>query len=184
MFWELIATVFAGLGAAGIALAGRHLTAKRLPSWAVPVCAGLGMLGFQVYSEYSWFQHQSGLLPEGIVVVKRVQETTYWRPWSYVFPQTVRFMAVDGGKAAVNRENPDLVLADIYVFERRLPARRVPQVFHCAQKASAVFSENLQIPGAGETLSDQWHSLGDDHPLLVAVCEGPLTATLGGSSAL
>jgi len=71
MFWELIATVFAGLGGAGIALLLRKLTKQSTPKWLVPVFAGGAMLGFQIQGEYDWYDHQASLLPEGVVVVKR-----------------------------------------------------------------------------------------------------------------
>jgi len=95
MIWELVATVFAGLGGAGIALLIRKLSKQAAPKWLVPAFAGLCMLGFQVQGEYDWYDHQTGLLPTGVVVVKAVEEKAIWRPWSYVFPQTTRFIAAD-----------------------------------------------------------------------------------------
>ncbi|MDQ2076890.1 hypothetical protein [Marinimicrobium sp. ABcell2] len=172
MFWEIVATAFAGLGAAGVALAVRRFSRQRLPKWTVPAFAGLGMLAFQIYSEYDWFHHQRSLLPQGVQVVRSVEESVPWRPWSYVVPQTVRFMAVDVENASVNRANLDLVLADIYVFERRLPARRIRQVFHCAQRATAMFSEQLEFPSPGEPVSEHWRQLDHDDPLFAAVCHG------------
>ena len=100
MFWELIATIFAGIGGAGIALMLRKLTKKTAPKWLVPVFAGAAMLGFQIQGEYDWYHHQASLLPEGVVVVKTVQEEAPWRPWSYVFPQTLRFIAADVANSA------------------------------------------------------------------------------------
>lgn len=171
MFWEFVATICAGLGAAGIALIARMLSAKKLPPWIVPAFAGAGMLVFQVYSEYTWFSHQKSLLPEGVRVVKAVEETSTWRPWTFVKPQVVRFMAVEVGQGAVNQINPDLVLADVYLFERRRSAKRVHQVFHCEQGARTNFGDHLEIPLSGEALDEQWILLPEDDPLLVEVCQ-------------
>lgn len=176
MFWELLATVFAGLGAAGIALFLRLATAKRVPAWTIPVFAGTGMLAFQVYSEYTWFSHQKSLLPETVQVVKAVEQTSPWRPWTLVFPQTVRFIAIEVGEGAANQLNPDLVLANVYLFERRYAARRLHQVFHCQENARADFSSELQVPMPGEVLSPQWRTLESDDPLLVAACTAVPTA--------
>lgn len=170
MFWELIATVFAGLGAAGIALVIRALSARRAPRWLIPAFAGLGMLGFQIYSEYTWFEHQTSLLPEGVKVVRVVEETALWRPWSYVVPQRVRFMAINLEETTTNRQNPNLVLTNVYLFERRLSARRKPQVLHCTQHARADFSPELQTPEPGDPLGPQWQRLPPDDALLSAVC--------------
>lgn len=170
MLWEFIATVCAGLGAAGIALIARKISAKKIPSWTVPAFAGLGMLAFQIYSEYTWFSHQKSLLPAGVEVVKAVEETSPWRPWTFVQPQVTRFLAIHVGPDAVNNINPNLVLADIYLFERRLMAKRVKEVFHCQQGARAQLNDDLMIPLQGEVLNKQWLKLPENDPALVAVC--------------
>ncbi len=87
MLWDVIATIVSGVGAAGIALLIVKLSARRAQRYLVPFFAAAGMLGFQIYSEYQWFDHQQSLLPEGVVVVKAVAESTAWRPWSYLQPQ-------------------------------------------------------------------------------------------------
>lgn len=171
MLWELIATVFAGLGAAGIALAIRFISRKKAPRWLIPAFAGLGMLSFQVQSEYSWYQHQAGLLPDGVVVVRTIEQQAVWRPWSYIYPQTLRFIAADVAKAAANQRNSDIWLVDLYFFERRLAAKRVPQVVHCQQHARTDFTEKLQIPAPGEAVSAGWHKLAENDPLLLALCQ-------------
>jgi hypothetical protein len=175
MFWELLATVFAGLGAAGIALTLRFITARRLPRWVIPMSAGGAMLAFQIYSEYSWFSHQKTLLPDDVVVVKEIEETTAWRPWTFFAPQTVRFIAVRVSEGAVNKTNPDLVLAELYFFERRHLAKKVPQVFHCVEHARADLSEELIIPAPGTKLDDQWLTLPADDPVLLTVCQKALS---------
>lgn len=170
MFWELIATVVAGLGGAGIALILRKLCANKAPRWLMPVFAGTAMLGFQIHSEYSWFDHQASLLPQGVVVVKTVQEQAVWRPWSYLYPQTLRFIAADVNNAAANQRNNNIMLVDLYFFERRATARRVPVVLHCQQHARTEFSQQLDIPTADAPLSSIWQKLSADDPLLTAVC--------------
>lgn len=180
MFWEFVATLFAGLGTAGVVLFARGLSRRLarlgstsrwiVPKWAIPVGAGLGMLAFQIYSEYSWFEHQRGLLPETVQVVRTVEQTAVWRPWSYLVPQTVRFMALDVAGAAPHPQRPHLILADLYLFERRMSARRIPQVIHCRAPARADFSQDLPLPKPGERLSEHWHALPLEHPLVTALC--------------
>lgn len=170
MLLELVATLFAGLGAAGIALLGRLITAKRLPRWSVPASAGFAMLAFQVYSEYTWFGHQKSLLPPSLVVVSSVEEKALWRPWTLLYPQTVRFAAVAVDGTATNASNPELVLANLYLFQRRHAAKRVPLVIHCAKGARAHFNDSLIVPKQGEALNQQWHLLESNDPLLRTVC--------------
>ncbi|MDP5135411.1 hypothetical protein [Rheinheimera baltica] len=172
MLWELIATVFAGLGAAGIALLLRKLSSNRAPRWLIPVFAGAAMLGFQIQGEYSWYQYQASRLPAGVVVVKAIEQKAAWRPWSYLYPQTLRFIAADVANASANTQNPDVKLVDLYFFERRAMARRVPVVLHCGQMARADFTEQLDIPISSAPLSAQWQSLSADDALITAVCTG------------
>lgn len=179
MFWELIATLSAGLGAAGIALLLRTLTLKKLPNWIIPVFAGAGMLGFQIYSEYDWFNHQRSLLPAGVEVVRSAQESSGWRPWSYLYPQTMRFIAADVKNAAINQQNAALVLVDLYFFERRMSARRVPQVIHCQYQARADFTEQLVIPAPGEPVAAGWHQLAPDDALLRLLCRNKVAQDQG-----
>src|SRR5690554_2296508 len=95
MFWNLIATIVCGLGAAGIALGIRTITAKRAPKWIIPVFAGAGMLGYLIYGEYTWYDHKRSLLPEEAVVVSTEQEKLFFRPWTFVVPYVTAFSTVD-----------------------------------------------------------------------------------------
>ncbi|TDO98683.1 hypothetical protein [Marinomonas balearica] len=171
MFWEFVATVSAGLAGAGVALALRKLTFSKAPKWLIPSFAGIAMLAFQIQSEYSWYEHQSSRLPEGVVVLKKVEEKAPWRPWSYLYPQTLRFMAADVQRAAKNKINPDLILVDLYFFERRQLAKRVPQVINCHLNQRANFTNLLDIPKSGERpQSDEWKTLNNNDPIKVALC--------------
>lgn len=171
MLWELIATVVAGVGAAGIALFIRKLSRNKAPRYLVPVFAGAAMLLFQIHGEYGWYQHQASRLPEGVVVVKTVEEQAVWRPWSYLYPQTLRFIAADVGNMSANKRNPQLKLVDLYFFARRSEARRVMQVVHCGEHARADFTETLDLPLNNAPLSDAWQKLGPTDPLMLVVCQ-------------
>ncbi|MEE2025694.1 MULTISPECIES: hypothetical protein [Alkalimonas] len=168
MFWELVATVFAGLGAAGLALSARWISRGRLARWWIPVSAGIGMIAFQIYSEYSWFDHQQSLLPAGVEVVRSSEQTAFFRPWSYLFPQTLRFIAADFNSAEVNQMNPELVRLPIYLFERRMSAIGLTLIIHCGQQAQLTERAQLQLPMPGEALSGEWQQLEPESPLLQA----------------
>ncbi|MDX3774854.1 hypothetical protein QE250_12060 [Chromatiaceae bacterium AAb-1] len=155
---------------AGIALIARTISRKRLPRWLIPVAAGAGMMAFQIYSEYTWFEHQASRLPQGVIVAKPVMQSSFWRPWSYIRPQVLRFIAADMANATTNKQNQELLLVDLYFFERHSPARRMPQVFYCAQQARADFSHDLPVPQPGEALDSQWRALDSDDALFTTIC--------------
>ncbi|MGS2744705.1 hypothetical protein ACU6TU_14100 [Halomonas sp. LS-001] len=127
MIWHLIAAVFAGLAAAGIGLFLRTLSGKRLPKWIIPVFAGLGMLGYQVYTEYTWFDHKQQQLPEAAEVVSSQTSSAVWRPWTFAFPMTTKFTVVD--RESINiTETPARVAAFmLYHFERHYTDAVTPQ---------------------------------------------------------
>ena len=94
MFWEILATIFSGFLLAGLVMPIR-LFYKRAPKWIVPVAAGLGMIGFQVYTEYAWANDAIAKLPDQSIVVAKVEKSTWFRPWSYVKPQVFQFVVLD-----------------------------------------------------------------------------------------
>ncbi|HEY9118782.1 MAG TPA: hypothetical protein VIN33_03445 [Marinobacter sp.] len=118
MFWTFVATVFCGLGAAGIALSIRAITRKKAPKWIIPAFAGAGMLGYLIYMEYTWFDLKQTQLPEEAVVVSTEEYGAPWRPWAYVVPQVAAFTVLD--TKSLVRDNPEqnIVRFSLYRFEQ------------------------------------------------------------------
>lgn len=104
---------------------------KKMPKWVIPVAAGLGMLSFQVLSEYTWYNETTKKLPEGSVVVASVPQTTWFRPWSYAYPQILQFVVLDTKNVKANADNPSLKTATLYFFERRMPAQSLAIEVDC-----------------------------------------------------
>lgn len=161
MFWNLLATIFCGLGAAGFALGIRAITAKRAPKWLIPVFAGLGMLGFLVYSEYTWFEHKKSLLPEEAIVVDTEQEGIYFRPWTFVFPYVTAFSAVDVNSISNDTPNENILRFTLYRFEQTVAdavSHRV-HLINCQSRELIPLGsdgtpnvDNLKIVGANDRL--------------------------------
>jgi hypothetical protein len=167
MFFELIATFAAGIAAAGLALIAGHLSGGRLPKWITPVMAGAAMLGYAIWSEYSWAGRTTDGLPEGVEVLVTVEETRVWKPWTYVVPQVTRIMALDRAGVQTNPEAPGILLADLYFFERWTPPAKRPQLVDCAEGARADVSEAALADPSQAT----WRSMAEDDPLREALCQ-------------
>ena len=172
MLFEFIATIAAGFGLAGIALVITHLSklaGKKAPRWLIPLFGAIGIFGFQISQEYSWLGQQVAQLPEGVHVVKKVEESTWFRPWSYVKPQTLRFIAADSGHARANADAPN-----IYLFERRRSVQQVPQVIDCAapSRADYVLQEKDSKLSIDEHVKQttKWRPLEKTDPLYINVC--------------
>lgn len=175
MIYEFIATLAAGFGMAGIALIIRHLSKLSgfvAPKWLIPIFAGLGMLGFQIHQEYHWHEQQMKLLPENVQVVKTIEDTTWYRPWSYLKPQVKRFMAVNEGQTLVS-DSPSsaqlIMHVNLYLFERRISTKIVPQLINCTQPASANITKGNDVSTIN--LYDiEWHKLDANDPLIKTAC--------------
>ena len=171
MFIELIATVFAGIACAGIAMILNIITGKRLPKWILPVAAGLGMIGMTISNEYTWFDRTAEQLPEGITIAMKVDEQSWGRPWTQLWPYTKRFVAVDTATAQTNANLPDQRLADLYFFGRWSPVNQAPMLFDCTGARSALLIDGATFAADGTVTDADWQHMPAGDPILKLVCE-------------
>lgn len=106
MFLILLAAAAAGLGAAGIGFALRKLSGNRIGKWIIPACAGLGILGYQISYEYSWYDNQLLHQAENTIIVSVENTPMFLRPWTYVVPLTTAYTVLDP-KNIVYNQQPD-----------------------------------------------------------------------------
>lgn len=109
MLIKLFIAAGAAFFAAGIAQYARILTRKKLPRWIVPAAAGLGILAYQVYMEYSWFERTQAQLPPGSVVTEVRQQPAFWRPWTFVVPLKMGFSVVEPDKVQLAFRDGDRI---------------------------------------------------------------------------
>lgn len=164
MFLELIGVIFAGLGGAGVMMLITRLSGNRLPKWIIPVAAGAAMLGTTISSEYSWFSRTSTNLPDGLQVVQTVESTAWYRPWTYLFPYTNRFVAIDQGNVRANTDQAELYLANLYFFGRWSTVQSVEVMVNCdtGQRAD---------PALGDESPPVWRDVPVDDPIVTGVCQ-------------
>ena len=165
MIMELMATFCAGIGMAGATLL-LGLVWKSMPRWLIPAAGGLAMIGFTIWSEYSWGGRTIDGLPEGLQTVETRADTYPWKPWTYAFPQTTRVLAVDTSSVQTNAEAPGVMLVDLYVFARWRATATIPQLIDCTGHARADVSD----AALGDPQTAAWHELGAADPLITAVC--------------
>ncbi|MDP7149885.1 MAG: hypothetical protein QGI08_06265 [Paracoccaceae bacterium] len=168
MFLELIAVFAAGFGAAGLVLCLNIITRGRLPKWVMPVAAGAAMIGMSIWSEMSWADRTVAGFPDGLVVVEEISETAWWRPWTYLKPQTTRIMAVDLPSQRSNDANPAVVLVDVILFARWQPANAIPQFVDCELKKRAKVTERA----LADLSQANWQDFPEGNSLLPKLCGG------------
>ena len=167
---ELIAAVVAAIACAGLALLARKVTRGRLPKWIVPIAAGLGLLGFAIWSEYDWFRRNTEGLPAGFEVVWQNTGASPLRPWTYLFPLTTGFIAFDRGTLVAHPANPSLRTARIYRFARWLRPQPGVMVFDCAGGRQVLLQGEAGLTAEGALTGADWSAAAVDDPMQVAAC--------------
>jgi hypothetical protein len=170
MLFELIAVFASGFCLAGLALALRWLLRGRTPVWLVPVAAGLGMLGYSVWSEYSWFDRARGTLPATVEVVSTNEVQAWYRPWTYVAPQVNRLIAMDRAELKRHPDHPGKVLASVILMGRWEPTRKIGVMLDCGAVQRADLVDGVRFDDTGALQGAQWMDLDAGDPLLKAVC--------------
>ncbi|MCR9088536.1 MAG: hypothetical protein NXH97_17530 [Rhodobacteraceae bacterium] len=166
----LLGAIAAGFGGAGIMMAVNRLTGRRLPGWSSLVAAGAAMLGMTLYLEYDWFDRRSAQLPEGIEVVWNNAERQAWRPWTYVFPLTTRFIAMDVEHVGTNETQPDLRLVEMMFVQRWTRDRLSRAVFDCAANRSAQVGLDTNFGPDGTVEGVDWDPVGPEDPVKLRAC--------------
>jgi hypothetical protein len=170
MLFELIAAVVTGVALAGVAMGLRWLSRGYLAKWIVPAMAGIGMLGYSVWSEYSWFERMKNTLP-GIAVTWQNEDQAFWRPWSYIEPVTNRFTALDMGNAKRHPNQTGLVMVDVLLLARWQPLSAVKVVYDCAGLRRAdMLDQTVSIAADGALVGAEWKPVPADDAALKTAC--------------
>lgn len=171
-----MALVFLGAIAVGIFAACLAFIIRRFtgffPRWIIPASAGLGMLGFTVWNDYTWFGRVLHDLPPEVVVADSFTTANALQPWTHLVAPVTRFRAIDLRTVEPLATAPDIRRAAVFIAARFMPTFVTPQLFDCAREARAdgepatLDADGLPPPGA-------WVPLAPTDPLLRAVCGAP-----------
>lgn len=171
MFFELIGTIMAGVAAALLVWAINRALKGRLPKWLIPASAGAAMLAATISSEYGWYDRTVATMPEGMVVAQTVEETAFYRPWTYAAPFVSRYVAVDQVSTRTHPDHPDQRLVDLVFYGRWTRTAKVPMLFDCAENRRADVVDGISFDGDGAVTDATWFALDPADPLLVKACE-------------
>jgi len=148
MIWHLVAAISAALAGAGIALILRNLSRNRLPKWIIPAFAGLGMLGYTIHYEYTWFETKKARLPEGSIVVSSEAGHMLWRPWTLTFPMPLAYTVLDGANVQIeDTDQGKIARFGLYRFEKHHLLSTVKSASYqlfCNEKAMFRLNESGQ----------------------------------------
>ncbi|MBZ4021403.1 hypothetical protein CKO11_02860 [Rhodobacter sp. TJ_12] len=166
----IAAGAFAGLVAFLLRHSARKLLRLDLPKWLMPAAAGLAMLGVTIWGEYHWFTQARGGLPAGAVVLQSNAEATPWRPWSYLWPVTNRFVALDTANRAQPAEG--VVVANLYLVARWQPVQPVTVAYDCTGHRQAILGGEAAVNADGSLTAGKWLPAPMPDAGLNAACTG------------
>lgn len=170
MALELVATIVFGVGAAGLAMLFRRLAPNLAPRWLIPIAAGGAMIGFTIWSEYAWFDRQSGALPPGFEVATTHAEPSFFRPWTYARPFISRFSAIDLSGVLRHEDAPNQLIAQVYSFERFALTGSAPMLFDCSGQRIAPLVDAVRFGDGGRIEGVEWSEPGPMTPLWEKAC--------------
>lgn len=170
MFLEFIAALAAGLGLLGVVFLLDRLTGRRLARWAYPAAVGLGMLSYSIWSEYTW-PERAVVAGTGYVEASRNEVRVWYRPWTYVVPQSNRVIAIDHRFTRRHAEAPNLVLTRVALLARWIPEFSYLVVFDCEENARADLLAGVELRDDGTLEGASWLPLSADDPVLRTACD-------------
>ncbi len=170
MFYEIVATLVAGVAGAGVVMLLNKLTGGRLPRWAVPFGVAAGMLVTTIANEYAWYGRTVANLPEGLVVVSEVENSSLYRPWVRVKPFVEQFVAVDGDSLLLNKAYPDLRMVTLVRLGRWVTPSQQAVMVDCAQGRRAPLAGPDAVGSEGWLDRLAWFDAPADDPVVTATC--------------
>ncbi len=170
MFFELVATIVAGIAAAGVVMLINKLVGGRIAKWFLPVAAAGAMLTVTIVNEYGWLPRTKVNLPEGFIIAETVENKALYRPWTYVRPYVERFAAINAGSLKTHAAQPGWKLADVYLFGRWAPVHRFPVLADCQGTRRAALTDGVAFGTDGQIAGIEWVPVAGDDPILVAIC--------------
>ncbi len=170
MIFEFIGTVMAGLAAGMLAWAIRRFSPARIPGWLIPVAGGAAMIATTISNEQGWYTRVTDQLPPTFVIAQTVEETAFYRPWTYLQPMTTRFIAVDTNSVRQNATVPDQRIVEVYFFGRWAPTHKVPVLFDCAGARTASLIDGADFAADGTVANASWEAMAADDPVFRAAC--------------
>ncbi|OSI13195.1 hypothetical protein BWD09_13495, partial [Neisseria dentiae] len=106
------------------------------------------------------------LLPKNTVVVAEIGETAFYKPWSYIKPQVLKFVAVDTDKGLFADDGKTVLQTNLYFFERRMSANTWPVFIDCKKRLQA----NVKSVENGVPVPDSWNKGQYTGQIAQAVC--------------
>lgn len=156
----------------GISLAGVGYALSKTFGWTkslmMPIFAGAGMLAYVTWNDYSWYSRTAGQLPDYFQVVKTYKYRSIFYPWTYLVPNTNRYVAMNIGEAQSHAKAPHMKIIDTYFIVRNQGTEVVPILFDCVAGQQALVTHEVKFAADGTVANAHWGEADAD--FLGAAC--------------
>lgn len=173
MINDFLTMLAGGVFAVIVVYAAKHLirktTGRELPKWAMPAAAGLAMLAVTIWGEYRWYPDTLARMPK-VTVVSANAESALYRPWTYLWPVTTRFAALDPAERTTPA--PGVVATNLYLMARWQPVQPVTVAYDCNARKQAFLGGEAAVNADGTLTSGQWLDVAQGDEGFKAACTG------------
>ena len=135
--------------------------------WIVPASAGAAMLGYTMWSDYTWFDRQISGLPPEVVVIDMFEHSAAIQPWTLAAPMVDRYRALDLRTISRSTSNPEVVRGLVYLAQRYQPTFETLQLVDCGRGLRA---DAADAGPDGLPPEEAWRPLPEDDPMRRAFC--------------
>ncbi|OKH88161.1 hypothetical protein [Thalassospira sp. TSL5-1] len=172
MFVFIFTTIVVGFACAGIIMLGFRLTGRKAPKYLIPLTAALGMFGYMIWDDYSWFDRISARLPDNVIVTETFTANTPYKPWTLINPPIDRFTAIDAGKNVANPQNPLQKQITTVYLQKGHPAMATTRLIDCDSKQAGFITPATNLDHNGFPTDDiKMEPLAANDPALKAACQ-------------
>ncbi len=172
MFLTIIGAIVLAVAIAGVVQLAYRLAGRKPPRGTLPLAAGVALIIFFIWNDYSWYKRTADELPESVKVARAYPSTSKLQPWTYVKPHVTRFAAVDTATLKRNDAQPGYVLADIFLVERYVPTIKTVQLYDCDGGRRTDILETTEMGEDGLPANAQWYDLDADDAFRPLICGG------------
>ena len=170
MIITILGAAVLAIAVAGAILLGFRLAGRKPPPGTLPLAAGVALIAFFVWNDYTWYRRTSAQLPDHIQVARTYPSSHMLQPWTYLVPHIARFSAVDTGSLKRNDSAPGYVLARIFLAERYVPTIEAWQIYDCNGGRSADVGKDTEFGDDGLPAGATWHDLTEDDAFRPLIC--------------
>lgn len=172
MFWDFAAMVVAAFAVAGVILFLIRVLKVRLPKWTLPAVAGLTMIGYTIWSEYSWSDRMLRSFPADTRVVAEVEVSQPWRPWTYAVPLVTRMSVLIPSEVRAHDLAEGVYFLNLHGLARWEAQHVATVAVDCVNARGLELAPGQDFPVGAPVPELGWTGLAGDDPVLLAVCAG------------